>query len=90
MNWLLIKKKDQLSLSMFIVEKITKSKFQGTSLSGCELYNIAKVLISEKRMEQMLVFATDEAKKYSLKIIKEVWVPGSMEKPLAVKKTTFK
>ncbi len=51
-------------------------------------YNIAIVLGSfhKKEMEQMLVFATDEAKKYSLKIIKEVWVPGSMEKPLAVKK----
>ena len=51
-------------------------------------YDIAIVLGSfhKKEMEQMLVFATDEAKKYSLKIIKEVWVPGSMEKPLAVKK----
>ena len=37
-------------------------------------------------MEQMLVFVKDEIKKHSLTIIKEVWVPGSMEKPLAVKK----
>ena len=30
--------------------------------------------------------ALNEARIQSLKIIKEVWVPGSMEKPLAVKK----
>ena len=40
----------------------------------------------KKEMEQMLVFVKDEIKKHSLTIIKEVWVPGSMEKPLAVKK----
>ena len=39
----------------------------------------------KKEMEQMLVFVKDEIKKHSLTIIKEVWVPGSMEKPLAVK-----
>ena len=48
--------------------------------------NSFRFFSQKKEMEQMLVFATDEAKKYSLKIIKEVWVPGSMEKPLAVKK----
>ena len=37
----------------------------------------------KKEMEQMLVFVKDEIKKHSLTIIKEVWVPGSMEKPLA-------
>ena len=40
----------------------------------------------KKEMEQMLVFVKDEIKKHSLTIIREVWVPGSMEKPLAVKK----
>ena len=33
-----------------------------------------------------MVFVKDEIKKHSLTIVKEIWVPGSMEKPLAVKK----
>ena len=51
-------------------------------------YDIAIVLGSfhKKEMEQMLIFVKDEIKKHLLTIIKEVWVPGSMEKPLAVKK----
>ena len=50
-------------------------------------YNIAVVLGSfhKKEIEKMLCFALNEARIQSLKIIKEVWVPGSMEKPLAVK-----
>lgn len=37
-------------------------------------------------IEQMLVAARDEASKHGLEIIEEVWVPGSIEKPLAIKR----
>ncbi len=56
------------------------------------MYNIALVLGSfhKKKIKQMLAFATDEARKRLLKISGELWVPGSMEKPLAVKKFLLK
>ena len=49
---------------------------------------IAVVLGSFHKTEiaQMLDAARDEAKKLNLKIVEEVWVPGSIEKPLAIKR----
>ncbi|MBI4713643.1 6,7-dimethyl-8-ribityllumazine synthase [Candidatus Uhrbacteria bacterium] len=40
----------------------------------------------KKEAEQMLIAARDEATKNDLQIIEEVWVPGSIEKPLALKR----
>ena len=37
----------------------------------------------KKEVEAMVQYAQDEAKKYELDIIEIVWVPGSMEAPLA-------
>ena len=37
-------------------------------------------------IEQMLAAARDEASKHNLEIVEEVWVPGSIEKPLAIKR----
>lgn len=50
--------------------------------------NIALVLgaFHKKEVNQMLVCARDEAVKNNLQIIEEVWVPGSIEKPLALKR----
>lgn len=50
--------------------------------------NIAIVLGSFHKdyMEQMLGYALQEAETYSLKVVKEIWVPGSMEKPITIKK----
>ena len=55
-------------------------------------YDIAIVLGSfhKKEMEQMLVFATDEAKKYSLKIIQGSLGTRFYGKAASCKKTTFK
>jgi 6,7-dimethyl-8-ribityllumazine synthase len=49
---------------------------------------IAVVLGSFHKTEitQMLDAARGEAKKLNLKIVEEVWVPGSIEKPLALKR----
>ena len=49
---------------------------------------IAVVLGSFHKTEiaQMLDAARGEAKKLNLKIVEEVWVPGSIEKPLAIKR----
>ena len=40
----------------------------------------------KKEVEKMLVEARKVAKENNLEIVKEVWVPGSMEKPLAIKR----
>lgn len=50
--------------------------------------NIAIVLGSfhKKEMEQMLSVAKTLAKERDLNIVSEVWVPGSLEKPLVIKK----
>ena len=50
--------------------------------------NIAIVLGSfhKKEMEQMLSVAREIAKDKNLNIMREVWVPGSLEKPLVIKK----
>lgn len=40
----------------------------------------------KKEAEQMLIAARDEAAKQNLQIVEEVWVPGSIEKPLALKR----
>lgn len=40
----------------------------------------------KKEMEQMLTEAKSAAKELDLEIVKEIWVPGSFEKPLALKK----
>ena len=37
----------------------------------------------KKEVEEMIQYAQDEARKYQLDIIEIVWVPGSMEAPLA-------
>ena len=37
----------------------------------------------KKEVEEMIQYAQDEAKKYELDIVEIVWVPGSMEAPLA-------
>lgn len=51
-------------------------------------HRIAFVLGSfhKKEAGQMLAAAYDEAAKQGLEIVEEVWVPGSMEKPLALKR----
>ena len=36
-----------------------------------------------KEVEEMIEYATEEADSYNLKIVEIVWVPGSMEAPLA-------
>ena len=38
----------------------------------------------KKEIESMLEYALDEAKKHSIEISEVVWVPGSMEVPLAL------
>lgn len=50
--------------------------------------NIAIVMGSfhKKEIEQMLSVAREIAKEKNLNITNEVWVPGSLEKPLVVKK----
>ncbi|KKU82519.1 MAG: 6,7-dimethyl-8-ribityllumazine synthase [Parcubacteria group bacterium GW2011_GWA2_47_8] len=50
--------------------------------------NIALILGSfhKKRVERMLKKARRVAKELGLHIAQEVWVPGSMEKPLALKR----
>jgi len=50
--------------------------------------NIAIVLGSfhKKEITQMLEVARNEAKNLNLNIVEEVWVPGSLEKPLIIKK----
>ena len=50
--------------------------------------NIAIVLGSfhKKEAEKMLEEARRVAKESGLEIVKEVWVPGSLEKPLALKR----
>jgi 6,7-dimethyl-8-ribityllumazine synthase len=50
--------------------------------------NIALVLGSFHRahLEQMLDAARTAATEFELTIVEEVWVPGSMEKPLALKR----
>lgn len=50
--------------------------------------NIAIVLGSfhKKEMEQMLSMVRSVAKEKNLNIVREVWVPGSLEKPLVIKK----
>ena len=50
--------------------------------------NIAIVLgnFHKKEMDIMLEIARDTAKEKNLNIVKEIWVPGSLEKPLMVKK----
>ncbi len=40
----------------------------------------------KKEAELMLAAARDEAAKHNLEIAEEVWVPGSIEKPLAIKR----
>ena len=40
----------------------------------------------EKEIERMLSWANDEATKLSLELLDEVWVPGSMEVPLALER----
>jgi len=40
----------------------------------------------KKEVDQMLACARDEAMKNNLQIVEEVWVPGSIEKPLALKR----
>jgi 6,7-dimethyl-8-ribityllumazine synthase len=49
---------------------------------------IALVLGSfhKKEVDQMLLAARDEAVKQGLQIVEEVWAPGSIEKPLALKR----
>lgn len=49
---------------------------------------IALVLGSfhKKEVEKMLAEARKVAQESSLEIVKEIWVPGSMEKPLAIKR----
>jgi 6,7-dimethyl-8-ribityllumazine synthase len=37
-----------------------------------------------KEMKQMLAWAKEEAKNHSLELLEEIWVPGSMEVPLAL------
>lgn len=44
----------------------------------------------KKEMEQMLSVVKSKAKELHLKIISEIWVPGSLEKPLAVKRELLK
>lgn len=50
--------------------------------------NIAIVMGSfhKKEIEQMLSVAREIAKEKNLNIVREVWVPGSLEKPLVIKK----
>ncbi len=50
--------------------------------------NIAIVLGSfhKKEADLMLVAARDEAAMHHLEIVEEIWVPGSIEKPLALKR----
>src|SRR3989344_398576 len=50
--------------------------------------NIAIVLgnFHRKEMEEMLEIAKEQMKERNLNIVKEIWVPGSLEKPLMVKK----
>ncbi len=50
--------------------------------------NIAIVLGSfhKKEIEIMLKKARHQAREENLNIVKEVWVPGSLEKPLIIKK----
>ena len=38
----------------------------------------------KKEIEKMLNYAKDEAEKHSIEITKVIWVPGSMEVPLAI------
>lgn len=38
----------------------------------------------KSEIEQMLNYAKDEAAKHSIEITKVIWVPGSMEVPLAI------
>ena len=38
----------------------------------------------KKEIESMLEYALDEAKKHSIEISEVIWVPGSMEVPLAL------
>lgn len=40
----------------------------------------------KKEIEQMLSVAREIAKEKNLNIVREVWVPGSLEKPLVIKK----
>lgn len=40
----------------------------------------------KKEAELMLAAARDEAAKQNLEVAEEVWVPGSIEKPLAIKR----
>ncbi|MBI5369807.1 6,7-dimethyl-8-ribityllumazine synthase [Candidatus Uhrbacteria bacterium] len=40
----------------------------------------------KKEADQMLMAAREEAAKHELEIVEEVWVPGSIEKPLALKR----
>ena len=51
-------------------------------------YKIALVLgaFHKKEAEKMLEEARKVAKENDLEVVKEVWVPGSMEKPLALKR----
>lgn len=41
----------------------------------------------EQEIGQMLSWAKEEAKKHSLELLEEVWVPGSMEVPLALERS---
>ena len=51
-------------------------------------HNIGVVLGSyhKQEMDEMLEEARKIARECGLKIVREVWVPGSMEKPLAIKR----
>ncbi|MDP6334176.1 MAG: 6,7-dimethyl-8-ribityllumazine synthase [Candidatus Poseidoniaceae archaeon] len=40
----------------------------------------------EDEIEQMLAWAKEEAKQHSLELLEEIWVPGSMEVPLALER----
>ncbi len=40
----------------------------------------------KKEVTQMLEASREEAKRLDLEIVEEVWVPGSIEKPLALKR----
>ena len=52
------------------------------------MYRIAIVLGSFhfQQVSEMLEAARNESKKLNLEIVEEVWVTGSMEKPLAIKR----
>ena len=41
----------------------------------------------KSEIEQMLNYAKDEATKHSIEITKVIWVPGSMEVPLAIERS---